>query len=175
MRAFICVEISEEARKEILGIIKEVEKTGLVNAKYVSEKNLHLTLRFFGEISEEKVGEIKEKLETIKARRFEASLGNLGYFSEEFIKVLWAGVEGEGMKELSEEIETIFGKEERGFNGHVTFARIKSIKDKKKFLEFFSGLKVKPVKFLIDRIVLKKSVLTPTGPIYSDAYAHELK
>jgi 2'-5' RNA ligase len=175
MRAFICVEISDEARNEIFNVISELKKSGLINANYVSGENLHLTLKFFGEIPDEKVEEIKKKLETIKMKRFEAELGKLGYFTEKFIRVLWIGIESKGLKELNNEIEKLFGKEEREFNGHITFARVKSIKDKKNFKEFFGKLSVKPFKFNINQVVLKKSELTPKGPIYSDAFVKELK
>ena len=174
MRAFICVEISEEARNEILRVVEEIKKSGLINANYVSGENLHLTLKFFGEILDEKANEIKKKIETINIKKFEASIGKLGYFSEDFIKVLWVGLENKELKELNEKIEELFGKEKREFNGHITFARAKHISDKKKFREFFNSLKIKPVKFVVDRIILKKSELTPQGPIYSDAYPKKL-
>ncbi|MEM4270532.1 MAG: RNA 2',3'-cyclic phosphodiesterase [Candidatus Pacearchaeota archaeon] len=175
MRAFVCIEISEEAKKEIINIINELKNSGVIVAKYVEPQNLHLTLKFFGEINKEEIESIKKKLDTIQVKKFEVELGKLSYFTEEFVRVLWVGIESNELKVLNEEFEKLFGKEKREFNGHITFARVKNIKDKKKFKEFFLRLKIKPIKFFADKIFLKKSELTPKGPIYSNIYVKELK
>ena len=70
MRCFICVKVNKEAIKEIDRINKEIKKSKLINAKYTLPENLHLTLKFLGEISEGTVEEVKKKLEQIKKQLF---------------------------------------------------------------------------------------------------------
>jgi len=174
MRLFLAVELGKDVKDELLRIRKEIEKTKLISAKYVEPENLHLTLKFFGELTRRQVDDIVEKLKEAKFEKFEAKLKNLGYFSEEFIRVLWAGLECDKIKSLSQKIENLLGKNEREFNCHITLARIKRISDKKKFKEFIKSFKVKRMVFLIDKIALKESILTEKGPIYSDVFVKYL-
>ena len=173
MRLFLCTELSKEAREELTRAIEEVKKSKLVVAKYVEPENLHLTLKFFGEISDADVTNIKNKLETLKFRKFDAELEQVGYFSEEFIRVLWAGLKCNEIKELSEKVEEMFGKNDKN-SCHITIARIKNISDKNKFKEFVRNFKIKKIKFTVDKIVLKKSELTSKEPIYSDIFVKNL-
>ena len=68
MRVFLCLELSKEVREEITRIGKEIQKTKLLIGKYVEPENLHLTLRFFGEISDAEADDIKNKLEALEAQ-----------------------------------------------------------------------------------------------------------
>ena len=117
----------------------------------------------------------KKKLESFSMKKFEAELKDIGYFSESFIRVLWVGVNGKELDSLIGVVQGLFGDEEREFEKHITFARLKKVFDKIKFKEFFKGLKMKNIRFLVDKIVLKSSVLTPEGPIYEDVYIKNLE
>jgi 2'-5' RNA ligase len=174
MRAFLCIELGKEANEELTRAIEELKKSKLIIGKYVESKNLHLTLKFFGEISDDDVTNIKNKLETLKFRKFDAELEQVGYFSEDFIRVLWAGIKCAEIKGLVGKIEELFGRNDKN-SGHITIARIKKISDKNKFKEFIKGLKIKKVKFHVDKISLKQSVLTEKGPIYSDVFIKKLE
>lgn len=175
MRVFLCIEPNEEVKSELERIIKEIQKTNLISGKYVGPENLHLTLKFFGELPEKKVDEVIKKLEDFKFKKFEASTEQIGYFSERFIRVLWVGFKCGKMAELSNEIEKLLGKNDKEFSCHLTLARMRNIKDKQKFKNFIKNLKVNKISFLVDKIILKKSVLTEKGPIYSDLYVKELE
>jgi 2'-5' RNA ligase len=174
MRVFLCLELSKEVREEITRIGKEIQKTKLLIGKYVEPENLHLTLRFFGEVSEDEADDIKNKLETLKFRKFDAELEQVGYFSEDFIRVLWAGLKCAEVKGLVDKIEEMFGRNDKN-SCHITIARIKNISDKNKFKEFIKGLKINKVKFHVDKIILKSSVLTEKGPVYSNVFVKKLE
>jgi 2'-5' RNA ligase len=174
MRAFLCIELNKEARDELARVIKEIEKTKLISAKYVEPENLHLTLKFFGELSDAEADDIKKKLEEFKFKKFDTELCDLGYFSEDFIRVLWIALKCSEIAKLVDKIEEMFGENDKETKCHVTLARIKHVADKTKFKEFLRKLKINKTKFLVDKICLKSSVLTSKGPVYSDIFVKNL-
>ena len=166
MRVFLALELNEEAKNELMRIADLIKKEGLFEGNFVEKENLHLTLRFFGEKTDKEIEEIKEKLNLLKFDKFEVNLGEVGYFSPKFIRVLWVSLVSEKLNDLAREIEGLFGKER--FSSHVTIARIKLVKDKKKFIDMLKSIDVKQRRFTVDKIVLKKSILTRQGPVYED-------
>lgn len=171
MRVFLAIELNDEVRRELTRVIDAFKSSNLIEAKYVEPENLHLTLKFFGEVSKEKFEDILKKLAVFNFKNFEAKINGVGYFSENFIRVLWTGIEDENkLDELVFEIRKIFGKENKKFSKHVTLARIKKVHDKMKFKEFVRNFKTNPIKFKINKIILKSSVLKKEGPEYSNIY-----
>jgi len=166
IRCFIAIDIPKEIKKEIVAF---QEILPMFEGKTTEEENLHLTLKFLGEISEEQVEEVKKSLKTIKIKKFRAKLGDAGLFSPSFIKILWVKIENcDGLqKAVDDSLEKLF-KREKGFMSHLTIARVKSVRDKKVFLNAFKGLNPEPLEFDIKKFSLKKSTLTPDGPIYED-------
>lgn len=170
-RTFIAIEFSDEVIKEVARaqeLLSGVKFTG----KLTELENLHLTLKFLGEIDDEKIEKVKERLREIKFGEMKLKLGKMGAFSARGNpRIVWIKVEGKEIYELQKEIDTklgdLFPAEER-FMGHLTIARIGYVKDKKGFLEHLDGIHVKPVSFSVSVIKLKKSELKPMGPAYSD-------
>jgi 2'-5' RNA ligase len=179
MRVFICIELSEEARREASKVIEEIESWGLIKGKYVNPDNLHLTLKFLGEISEKEVDMVKKALSSVQGEKQKVKLGKVGVFSPDYIKVLWLDLESEKLGELQKDVERALGnlssRERREWSSHVTLARVKSVKDRKEFMARLEMIKVKDVEFIVDKIKLKKSILTPKGPIYEDLFVQELE
>jgi len=170
MRTFISLKLSDEAIQEIKKIQKELKNFGLFEGKLTEEENLHLTLKFLGEIDEKKVEEIRNRLRKVKINGFKVKLGDVGVFSQSFIRIIWIKLEGEAIFELQKQIDEVldglFEKEFR-FMGHITIARIKKVKDKSKFLGFLKKLKVKEVDFEVKSFGLMKSELFSEGPKYN--------
>ena len=170
MRIFICVDFPEEITKEIAriqGALSNYKFTG----KLTESENLHLTLKFLGEIDEEKLKKVKEALSTIKFKEFEAKLDLVGIFKiKGNPKIVWIKIGGKDIfnlqKEIDNSLKDLFKKEER-FMSHLTIARIKYTKDKKEFENFIKNIHSRKLYFKISKFYLKKSDLKPLGPIYT--------
>lgn len=179
MRTFISIELPERVKKEIFKEFEKIKTSGFVSGNFVKKENLHLTLKFLGNTSEEEIEKIKNKLSELKFSNFELATDGVGFFpSEKYVKVLWVGFISNQLKFIKDIIEEkLFeigiNKETRDFNSHVTVARIKNVKDRVKFLEKVRGTKIKKMKFEVDRISLVKSELTRKGPVYK--ILHEFK
>lgn len=177
-RCFICLELSRdciEYIEEIQGIIK---KKNLFYGKLTEPENLHLTLKFLGEISDEQIKEIQKRLSKIKFSPFEANLGEIGSFSARALRILWIKLQGKGVFDLQIEVdkalEGLFPKEAR-FMSHLTIARIKKVNDMNIFKEYIQGMKIKKIKFKVNDFIFKKSELRPDGPIYTDIERYKLE
>ncbi len=176
-RCFIAIEMPREAINEMAEIQKLIKKRNFFYGKFTEPENLHLTLKFLGEISDEKIAEVREKLEKINFASFDASLGGLGFFSKKSLRILWIKLLGKQIWELQKLIDDslgkIFQREER-FMGHITLARIKKVINKSGFLEYAKNLRHRKIKFKVSEFVLKKSELMPEGPTYSDIDKYKL-
>lgn len=171
-RAFIAVDFEEEVLKEIARI-QEVLKNLKFTGKFTELENMHLTLKFLGEIGEEKLNLIKERLKEVKIKSFSAKLSDVGLFNYKGKpRIIWVKIGGEGIfllqKRIDEEMEKAGFKREERFMSHVTIARIKYVKDVKKFKEYVQRISAKKIEFEIDRFKLKSSELKPIGPVYRD-------
>jgi len=181
MRLFVGIELPENIKKEIEEIEKELKKK-VKEAKVVKRENLHITLKFLGEVKEEKIVAIDEKLKEVSESfiPFNVWVGKIGNFPEgKKMRVLWVGVESNGILnkinfKIEKVLSTIGFKEENRFKEHITIARFKSTPDmkfidhlKEKYSSFFGEFRIKNF-FLI------KSNLTPEGPIYKNLKEYKL-
>ncbi len=184
VRAFICIDFEfgieghEDVIKEIARVQELIGKKKFVG-KLTELENLHLTLKFLGEISEDKLKEVKERLGKIEFKEFEAHLLHVGCFVyKRNPRIAWVKIAGKEIydlqKRIDEVLEGLFTKEER-FMSHLTLARIKYVKDKKEFIDYIEKLSVKPLKFKVKSFKLKESKLGLLGPDYSDLKVYSLK
>lgn len=171
MRTFIAVEIPEKQRKAIWDLITEQKKKNLP-IKWVEFENLHITLKFIGEIDEKKLERILPQLSTISGRTksFKISLESLGCFPGiRNPRVLWIGVNqgGDELIKLATEIENELykigiKKEEKKFHPHLTIGRIKSPCK----VDDILNQTMKTDIFEVKEFILFKSTLQPSGPVY---------
>ncbi|MEK6910876.1 MAG: RNA 2',3'-cyclic phosphodiesterase [Nanoarchaeota archaeon] len=169
-RIFIALTFDDEVIKECARI-QEILGSWKFNGKLIELENLHLTLKFLGEIDENKLSEVKEALKTIKENSFECKLDHSGLFSVHGNpKITWLKLNGKGIfdlqKKIDEVLESSFKKEER-FMSHLTIARIKYVNDKAGFRKYVENIGVKEVSFKIKSFQLIKSELKPSGPVYN--------
>ena len=141
--------------------------------KPVKKQNIHLTLKFFGEVKDNQTSKIAEALSRISFNPFKLSLNNLGFFpNEKRIRVLWISAQPEEpLRQLKQEIDKALPRFEDNhpFKSHLTFARVKYIadeNDKRKILELITNTRVDKKEFLVDKFTLYKSTLMPEGPVY---------
>src|SRR3989344_6341432 len=130
MRLFIAINLSKEVKDYLFDLQKEFREFGKFN--FVAKKNLHLSLKFMGNIEESKLKGINDKLSKIKSKSFEVSLNSLGVFPDkDLIKVLWIDLTPKNkILELAKTIdqELIEFPNDYSFSEHITIARIKLIK-----------------------------------------------
>lgn len=179
MRAFLALEVkSESTIKLIEDLQKRLLQTG-ADLKPVELNNLHFTVKFFGEIGDALATKIKSALEQTKFKPLSLIYKGVGVFpSPQRISVVWVGVEKGCRDELfyvankvEEMLEGITPRDERGFQPHVTISRVKSGRSKDRLLALIKEYEYQDFgEETITSLKLKKSELTPKGPIYSDVY-----
>ncbi len=170
-RSFIALELPGEVINEIARIQKLIEKENLFKGKFTTTDNLHLTLKFLGEIDDERLETVKKRLESVKIEKSKAELGGAGVFSKDNIKIIWIKLNGQGVLELQNKIDEVlkdlFSPEQR-FMSHITIARVKSVDNKQELLGFLEKITPKKLPFETDRFFLKKSELHSAGPVYNN-------
>lgn len=177
MRTFIAIDIPEKIKKEILKIQEQLPE---FFGKKTEKENLHLTLKFLGEISEEKINEIRKILRKIKFNSFETEIDSIGFFDnrKSYRKqlIIWLHMTHceDLQKEVDNQLSGLFEKERR-FMAHLTIARIKGIKNDKKFFNKLSKIKISPLKFVIKNFILKESIPIQRRRIYKDIEIFKLE
>ena len=171
MRTFVAIEVSDQ---NVLNSISHVQSELSIKAKPVELHNMHFTVQFLGEISEEMTRKISGALNSLEFTPFLISFVGIGVFPKpSFPRVIWIGT-NEGVNELEKLAETIrtelshlgFSPDKK-FKPHVTIFRIKgNIEGMSSKLEKFSACYFG--KQVVSEIKLKKSELTPNGPVYTD-------
>ena len=171
MRIFVAIEVSD---KNVLNSIHKIQTELNIKAKPVELHNMHFTVQFLGEVSEEMVGKISDALNNIDFSSFSISFASIGVFPKpNSPRVIWIGTD-DGINKLEKLAEMIRSKlshlgfsPDKKFKPHVTIFRVKNkIEDLSSKLEKFSSYSFG--KQLVSEIKLKKSELTPNGPIYTD-------
>lgn len=127
IRLFTSLDLPEEQKQELLG-----RMGGLPNVRWQTRDQLHLTLRFIGEVEENRAEEIRLLLGGLDFKPFFSRIAGVGTFgTRRTPRMVWAGIEGVGeLKALQEKITNVIRRagippEERKYTPHVTLARIK--------------------------------------------------
>ena len=176
MRTFIAVELSDKQKNKLVELQDELKSAG-VDAKFTTREQMHITLRFLGEISEEDAEKVKKDLNECSREKFELELEGMGCFpSNEYIKVVWVGV-GKGSEELEEikkslDDKIVIGKIDRKhFHAHATLCRVRGARGKEKILGILEKHKGESFGVKeIGEVKLIKSTLMPEGPVYEELY-----
>lgn len=176
IRSFIAIKIDESLKDKMTEVQSKLSKS-CADVKWVERENLHITLKFLGDVSLKKLKEVKSCLNEIlpNEKSFKISFSKVGYFPNiNNPRVVWIGTEngGEKLISLSKKIEDNFckigfKKEDREFKPHLTIGRVKSGYNKDKLkngINNFCNLEFGEM--TVDKIYLMKSTLTPKGPIY---------
>lgn len=182
MRTFIAIDVSEEVRDNLL---KAQQRIGSKSAKikFVERENFHVTLKFLGEIDEALAEEVKKALAEIakKHKKHRVKVKGIGVFpNPNYVRVIWAGIENdESIKAIANDVERemrrLGFKEERDFVTHITIGRVKFVRDKLELAMALKDLANEDFgEFEVKAIELKKSTLTPKGPIYETVARFEL-
>ena len=169
MRCFVSVEIPEELKENIAKIQQNFKKNGI---KLVEKENLHFTLKFLGEIDEEKTKDVATRLGSLKTHPFPIVLRGIGAFpNERFPKIIWVGCQSPELENLAGLIDSaMFGigfVKEKNYKNHITIARVKQrgegLSD---LLGQLESIEIGVMN--VEEICLKQSVLGRSGPKYAD-------
>ena len=178
-RAFIAVELGDSSK--ITPLVSEIDKAD-AGYKLVDPEAMHITLKFLGDTEERMVPEVQACIEAAVRNIAPFDIGFKGYGAYPNVRrmrILWVGVTGgEALvsiaKYLEDSLEELgFERENREFTPHITLGRLKGDFPKRTGVRAMDVLfdKFKDTDFggcRVTRIILKKSELTPTGPIYTN-------
>jgi 2'-5' RNA ligase len=167
IRLFVALEIPESIRTRLAML-----EGGVPGARWASEEQMHLTLRFIGEVDGNVANDIDDALAGIRAPGFALELAGVGEFGGKKPHALWAGVRAsEPLLHLQRKVETALQRiglpaEERKFSAHVTLARMRSAPPEKvmQFLAHHALFASGP--FEVNRFVLFSSQLGSGGSVY---------
>lgn len=176
VRVFIAVEPTKDLQIKIANAGNTLRGAGQLSL--VQPNLMHITLKFFGEVEESNLSKITQVLDEIDAKPFTLSVTGVSTFGRP-PRVIKTEVHDNGATStLAKEIDTRasalgFPREAKEFSPHITIARVK---------EYSPALKPKidELKNMdfgaceINEILLKKSVLTPKGPIYTTVHKRSL-
>ncbi len=144
--------------------------------KAVERENIHLTLKFLGNVDSAKIDDVKSALSKVRFSPFQLEIKGAGAFpSLGRMNVIWVGL-GEGwtqVQQVFEQTETLlsglgFKRESRGFSPHITIVRVRSGRRRDEIADFLRRLEEKSFgTFAAETVRLKQSVLSSSGPKYS--------
>jgi len=170
MRLFIGAMMPQEVQEKIRHLQKEIERKKLFTQDSGTQpRDAHLTLKFLGEVSEERAEEIKKKLGEIKELKVHSKVERVGAFDKDHIKIVWIKTPGfEILQEaIDEKLKELGISEEKRFMGHVTIARVKEYQRGKEEEIIRELVTMKAgEEFQVKEYCLIKSVLKPSGPEY---------
>jgi RNA 2',3'-cyclic 3'-phosphodiesterase len=155
--------------------------SGIPGARWVDTGNLHLTLRFIGEVSEGVASDVDEALVRLRARRFALQLAGTGVFGGARPRNLWVGVErNPELVALRDKIEQALSRaglppEPRKFAPHVTLARLQNppLDKVAEFLSVHAGFRAEPLP--VRSFSLIASYQTKAGSVYEDQADYPLQ
>lgn len=176
MRSFIAIELPETAKSALEELQREFKTCG-ADIRWVKPENIHLTLKFLGDIEEKTVAHITESIKGTcnKYMAFSLKLSGAGVFpNARSPRVLWVGLNGnETLTGLYREIDREMGslgfeRENRRFVPHLTLGRFRSSSGRGKLLERVEAYKESEFGFIdVNSVSLMRSDLGPAGAKYT--------
>jgi 2'-5' RNA ligase len=174
-RLFVAVRPPDSIRQFLLAAMG-----GISGARWQKDEQIHLTLRFVGEVDRHRAGDVHAALGAIHHPRFEIAIQGLGMFDRRGQpETVWAGIAPhEPLKTLHNKIDASLARvgvepEQRAYFPHITLARLKcSSGPVRGLLEQSGGLASPP--FAVDAFSLFESQLTPEGAVYSEIERYSL-
>ena len=181
IRSFIAIELPQEIKLALTRLQEKIKSAGNAPVKWVDPGNIHVTLKFLGDVSAEITGKITLTLEEAArgTHPFNIEVSGLGVFPNmRRVQIVWVGLAGELEKlgQLQKHIEAGliplgFKAEARSFTPHLTLARVRDYAgpdERQKLGQLVSGTTFDTkYKINVNAIHLMRSQLTREGPIYS--------
>jgi 2'-5' RNA ligase len=177
IRSFLAIELPEIIRKRIEQVQGDL-KSSHADMRWVNPGKIHLTLKFFGNIEEARIEPIVKAMEgpVYNGTGFPLRVKGIGTFPHwKNPRVIWMGlIDGRDIliplqKQIETELEKIgFEPEGRAFQPHLTLGRVNSARGKEELIQKMEKYREEEFgEFDVAKIILFKSDLKPTGPIYT--------
>jgi 2'-5' RNA ligase len=185
MRTFVAIDLNLELKKNLSDFMQKLDRFN-PNIRWVKDQGMHLTLKFIGEIKEDKAKKISLALKGLSSNHeaFPIKLVGTGTFPHRsrHPRILWAGVEDSPqIIALQNEVESLLEKEsisrdKRRFFPHLTLGRVKSNHNIALVLEeLFDNKEFEFGSQEVEEIIFFRSILKPTGAEYSALSKIQLK
>jgi len=184
-RTFVAIELSPEIRDQLRAHATQVRETVTeASASWSRTENIHLTLKFFGNIPTNKLPLISDAASRVanEFSPFQIGIGGTGVFPKPSrAQVLWIGVDDSSgrlstlQQRLEEEFASEgFAKEDRAYRPHLTIARIRRPEGARRLAETHLQMSFKQTRMTVKEFVVFRSELSPKGSRYTAISRHTL-
>ena len=165
MRCFVAIKPTGPILTKVAAVQDELRKAG-ADVRWIGPEELHLTLRFFGDLEDGAVARLRQALGRVAAAqlKFILTYSGLG----EFPRVVWIGGSHDA-DPLAAAIESASGlpPDKYGFTAHLTIGRIRSDRGSRELAAAIAARKSLPIGAdPVTEFILIKSTLLPQGPVY---------
>ncbi len=176
IRSFIAFDIDNDSVVNRIASAQKLLIQTNADLKLVEPKNIHITVRFLGAINPEMVEKVYAAMENVKFTPFNIQITGLGVFpTTNYPRVVWAGITdgADQLKSIFEQLEPQihdlgFAPDPNGFSPHLTIARVRSGANKQRLVDLVQRQENFDFGIIrADSLRLKKSQLSPRGPVYS--------
>jgi len=183
-RAFIAVKLPAQVIDALGDLQSALKKQGL-KLRWVQPANIHLTLKFLGDVSTERLQAVKSVIQELSGSQtaFTLESKGLGVFpTVKKARVLWSGIHGDvdRLAALQSDLDRAlagigFVPDKRNFKGHLTLGRAKGRIDGKRLASAIIACgSFTSSSWAVERLVLFKSDLKPTGAVYTELFSADL-
>ena len=164
LRCFVALDLPEVIREEAVRVQGALRDLNLFHGRFTAAANVHLTLKFLGEIPETTVAVVRTALAGIRLSAPKVRLGGAGLFAP---RIVWVKLDGanELQRAVDAAVAEVFEAESR-FMGHITIARVKAARNRRGLARAVEGLEVHAMAARAESFSLQQSTLQPEGPKY---------
>ena len=183
-RVFCAIELTEEVRGRLREHIERLRaRVPEVAASWTRVENIHLTLKFFGNVAKDQLAAISEAAsQTVEEfSAFKIEIGGTGVFPRASrAQVLWIGVNDPSgqLSALQQTLENEcaaagFPKEDRAYRPHLTIARLRKPEGARRLAETHLGLRFNPMPVTVKEVIVFRSELSSKGSKYTALSRHQ--
>jgi RNA 2',3'-cyclic 3'-phosphodiesterase len=169
MRLFVAIELPGNINEYLQKLQKRIDTSC---GKFTLTRDIHLTLKFLGDVPECRVDNIKKELASIRFISIKLELSDMGIFpNRKYAKVIWVGLKEDPeinklQIDIDNKMQNLGFSRDRRFHPHLTLVRVKFISNEEQFWKNIDSIKTENKRFEANEFALFKSTLTSQGPIY---------
>jgi len=164
LRCFVALDLPEAFGEEAVRAQERLRRQDLFQGKFTAPQNIHLTLKFLGEITHDQADGVRDALRDLKENTRKVRLEGAGMFAP---RIIWLKLAGANtlQKRVDASLSNWFASEPR-FMGHITIARVKTARNPRGLADTVRELEVAPISGQAISFSLRRSILNPEGPKY---------